>query len=133
MKDKWFIYADGPDVEGHVLLHFHRSWTGKKHVELAITTAGAAGCWESRNTTITWEASEERIKDLTEAMAKFEALEAMYWVLGVRLTDAIVEPKEWNDLPLDPPPTQQVTAYRPAWVSEEGLDSMRGGAAIELE
>jgi hypothetical protein len=29
-EDKWFVYADGPDPEGHIRLHMHRSWTGKK-------------------------------------------------------------------------------------------------------
>lgn len=29
-EDKWFVYADGPDAEGHIRLHMHRSWTGKK-------------------------------------------------------------------------------------------------------
>jgi hypothetical protein len=39
-EDKWFVYADGPDAEGHIRLHMHRSWTSKKMIELIIK-AGA--------------------------------------------------------------------------------------------
>jgi len=36
MEDKWFIYADGPDVSGSATINFHRSWTGLKVAEVDI-------------------------------------------------------------------------------------------------
>ena len=34
MEEKWFIYADGPDALGTVVVHMHRSWTGFKTIEI---------------------------------------------------------------------------------------------------
>ena len=36
MDDKWFIYSQGPDALGKLKVHFHRSWTGVKIVEVFV-------------------------------------------------------------------------------------------------
>ncbi|KAH8723829.1 hypothetical protein GQ44DRAFT_709690 [Phaeosphaeriaceae sp. PMI808] len=46
MCDKWFIYSEGPDTMGKLKVHFHRSWTGAKVVELFVVMdvkGGGAG------------------------------------------------------------------------------------------
>lgn len=91
MEDKWFVYAEGPDAEGRVLIHMHRSWTGKKIVELEIKMRGDSE--EEKKTGsaeimgITWEMDEEVIRDHSEEKAKYNALEVCKWVLGVRLVE----------------------------------------------
>jgi hypothetical protein len=90
MEDKWFVYADGPDAEGHAALHMYRSWTGYETIKLDIEVADeekkGAGAGKTQITAITWESDEEKIKNTSEKLAKEMALEVCNWVLGVKLT-----------------------------------------------
>lgn len=93
MEDKWFVYADGPDVEGHAKMHFFRSWTGFKiaEVEIAIVMEEPAQQGKksvepcARIKEIMWESSESSIRGNTEEGAKEGVLEVLRWVLGVKL------------------------------------------------
>ncbi|KAH6669864.1 hypothetical protein B0J14DRAFT_565638 [Halenospora varia] len=99
MEDKLFIYANGPDAEGNIKLHFHRSWTGNKEVECEIKTTGdqkdEADAWKSEFKSIAWMADD----NMNEEMAKYIVLEACHWLLGVKLVENIEVPAAWKDLP----------------------------------
>ena len=88
MEDKWFVYADGPDAEGHAALHMYRSWTGCETIKLDIEVEkkGAGAPRKTQITAITWESDGEKIKNPSEKLAKEMALEVCNWVLGVKLT-----------------------------------------------
>ena len=92
MEDKWFVYADGPDAEGHAALHMYRSWTGYEMIKLDIEVADeekkGAGAGKTQITAITWESDEEKIKNPSEKLAKEMALEVCNWVLGVKFTES---------------------------------------------
>jgi hypothetical protein len=89
MEDKWFLYADGPDAQGNVVLHMFRSWTGHKMAELKIKMpVGEDGECEEEDakvTEITWESNPERYNGQTEEGAKIMAKEVCNWVLDVTL------------------------------------------------
>ncbi|MCJ1382908.1 hypothetical protein MMC17_006021 [Xylographa soralifera] len=90
MEDKWFVYTDGPDPDGHIIVHFHRSWTGKKVAELAIETGGGSGedvpDRSTQMTGITWESSKEKIQGgQDEQTAKRTVREVCRWVLDLEL------------------------------------------------
>lgn len=91
LADKWFVYADGHDAEGHAVLHLHRSWTGMKIAEVAIEicVAGSESAPEgpARITGIIWESSEEVIKRQDERGAKETVSEVCRWVLNVERPD----------------------------------------------
>jgi hypothetical protein len=97
MDDKWFIYADEPDAEGHAALHMYRSFTGYKVIELAIEIAGKGEDDEmvvgkAHITAITWETDEKTVgDDPSENMAKYMALAVCNNVLGVKLVEEIEE------------------------------------------
>ncbi|KAH8657171.1 hypothetical protein BGZ60DRAFT_416981 [Tricladium varicosporioides] len=142
MEDKLFIYADGPDTEGNIKLHFHRSWTGKKEVECEIKTTGdqkdEAEAWKSEFKSIAWVADDE----IDEEMAKYIVLEACHWLLGVKLVENIEIPAKWKDLPpgktikMEPvaPPGGSKTVYKRSMIDEETLqDLIRLGAGAEIK
>lgn len=83
--DKWFVYADGPDVAGRARLYMYRSWTGQKMIELGVqgdpVHAGFATIID-----ITFETDESEQKMVvTEEKAKATAIEVCRWVLDVDL------------------------------------------------
>ncbi|KAL3958396.1 hypothetical protein ACCO45_006558 [Purpureocillium lilacinum] len=43
MDHKWHVYAEGPDADGKVDVHFLRSWTGNPIVTARIETARRGG------------------------------------------------------------------------------------------
>ncbi|KAF2748767.1 hypothetical protein M011DRAFT_466539 [Sporormia fimetaria CBS 119925] len=96
-EDKWFIYADGPDSEGEVRLHFHRSWTGIKVFELVIDAGldgyGKDGQGASITSIIYENDPEEKWKDADAEEYKRVAREVCWWVLNVRLgaEDLVIE------------------------------------------
>lgn len=101
-EDKWFIYADGPDADGHAVLHMHWSWAGDATVDLAIELSRHEDLEEeimAEIKGITWDT----VGETTEAYAKYVALEGCIWVLGIKLMDKIDEPVEWESLPLKRP------------------------------
>jgi hypothetical protein len=89
MEDKWFIYADGPDAEGRITLHLHRSWTGVKVAEIVVEagpTEGKGGSDEPLQITkIIWESDQDVVRYESEREAKETARETCRWVLGVEL------------------------------------------------
>ncbi|MCJ1434120.1 hypothetical protein MMC27_003486 [Xylographa pallens] len=92
MEDKWFVFADGPDPEGHVYMHFYRSWTGIKVAEVDIEIGDSSGgdglhC-AAHMTSVTWEASQEvTCGRQDERSAKRTVREVCRWVMGVELPD----------------------------------------------
>jgi hypothetical protein len=95
MEDKWFVYADGPDVDGRAKLHMHRSWTGFKVVELDIKIIpnrhDKTKVWRADFTAIKFEIDVERVRGQTEESAKRQALQVCEWVLGVTLKEELLK------------------------------------------
>lgn len=88
-EDKWFVYSDGPDADGEVRLHLHRSWTGIKQIELVID-GGLEGYGKEGKgacvTSIIFENDpEKKWKDADVEEYKKVAREVCWWVLNVRL------------------------------------------------
>lgn len=88
-EDKWFVYADGPDHDGEVRLHMHRSWTGEKQVELVIDAgfdgSGKAGDGASISSIIWENDPAKKWKDGDAETYKEVAREVCNWVLNVKL------------------------------------------------
>jgi hypothetical protein len=70
MSDKWFVYADGPDATGKVVINFIRSWLGQRSAELVVHLAArdelGSGLWIGEVVELTFEGDEieaERIAD----------------------------------------------------------------------
>ena len=89
MEDKWVVYADGPDAQGIAVVHMHRSWTGKKSIELTVAVPlgndGILGQEDARVTDISWETHYENNYEQDEETAKEWATEVCNWVLSVNL------------------------------------------------
>ncbi|KAH6644451.1 hypothetical protein C7974DRAFT_21443 [Boeremia exigua] len=92
-EDKWFIYTDGPDADGKIDVHMHRSWTGLKSLQLSIQAdrLHSEGCHSStglaRITGITWEPNASMSEEEDEEDAKDIALGVCEWVLNVDLEE----------------------------------------------
>ncbi|KAI0141894.1 hypothetical protein GGR57DRAFT_508851 [Xylariaceae sp. FL1272] len=89
MEDKWFVYAEGPDKSGEVVVRMHRSWTGYENIRLRVRVEvdgegnvkdEEASVWE-----IVWETDKERYRGVDEDEAKRTAEGVCAWVLGVEL------------------------------------------------
>jgi hypothetical protein len=93
-EDKWFVYAEGPDVQGHVRLHMHRSWSGDKMAEVIIEAGPVSRNWYEDGSTfvdgIVWESDPEQIKEPSEEQAKEMAREVCNWVLNVQLGEEVI-------------------------------------------
>jgi hypothetical protein len=87
MEDKWFVYADGPDVNGKVVVHFVRSWTGvliaQVEMQLEKSTGGKGN--KASFEFLVWESSNEDIRDPSEHFAKEMVQGVCSWVLGADL------------------------------------------------
>lgn len=58
ISDEWFVFSEGPDVNGKLKVHFHRAWTGLKVAELFVVMdlkGGGAG----KIVGIKWNGSEQ--------------------------------------------------------------------------
>lgn len=84
MEDKWFIYADGPDDKGHVVVHMIRSWTGYRSYEAHISTVSGDGTsGDPCITKLIWETgprmnvSREKVVDMVKGVFQY--------VLGIQL------------------------------------------------
>ncbi|OCK75496.1 hypothetical protein K432DRAFT_171114 [Lepidopterella palustris CBS 459.81] len=86
MEDKWFIYSEGPDAEGKLQLHFHRSWTGHKIFLLDIDLKREGS---EHVVGITWNCSIEQTGGTDEVDAKEIVGEVCRWVLGVKLQESV--------------------------------------------
>ena len=40
MEDRWECSADTPDKQGNIVVHWKRSWTGSKEIELQVKRLG---------------------------------------------------------------------------------------------
>ncbi|KAK0620157.1 hypothetical protein B0T14DRAFT_566935 [Immersiella caudata] len=134
MDDKWFIYADGPiassDGTTIATVHFHRSWTGYKVAELAVTLSHPESPeWTGEITRLTYEGElalpfgdDEKGVDTPEQLAKFLVVVACSHVLGVVLDppDKVEELRGWRGLEKEIfRPWDGGTMYRAAGMSAE--------------
>jgi hypothetical protein len=89
MEDKWFVYADGPDEHGNVVLHMVRSWTEHKMVEAKLVVDlnedGEITGKDAEFVQIIWESDEERFRQQTEEGAKSMAKQVCKWCMDVDL------------------------------------------------
>lgn len=83
MEDKWFIYAEGPDMSGKLKLHFHRSWTGMKIAELFVVI-DIKGEGAGKIVGIKWNGTDQT-NGMDEEEAKYMVSTTCSWVLGVDL------------------------------------------------
>jgi hypothetical protein len=71
MPDKWFIYADGPNRAGNIIINFIRSWTGKRAAEILIRTANEIekehGLWTGEVIELTFEGDDEEAERIADA------------------------------------------------------------------
>lgn len=81
LEEKWFIYSEGPDVSGKLKVHFHRSWTGLKVVELYVVIDREFG--DGRVVGIKWNGTEQT-NWLDGGEARYLVETTCAWVLGVR-------------------------------------------------
>lgn len=98
MEDKWFVYSEGAD-DGRLVVRFYRSWTGFEIAEMDVMVGnGENGSAEgvARITGITWEESEDVMKEQREDDAKETVREVCRWVLGVELPEESDSPKPKN-------------------------------------
>jgi hypothetical protein len=78
MENKWFVYAEGPNEEGDVEVHFVRSWTGYRIATLEANMKG-------RVTGLVWETSEEAVNKPTLPGTKEIVREVCRHIMGVEL------------------------------------------------
>ncbi|KAF1955084.1 hypothetical protein CC80DRAFT_111933 [Byssothecium circinans] len=81
--DKWFIYSQGPDQNGKLKVHFHRSWTGMKIAELFIVV-DLKGEGAGTIVGVKWNGSDQT-NGLDEEETKYMVSTTCSWVLGVDL------------------------------------------------
>jgi hypothetical protein len=82
MEEKWFIYSEGPDAHGKMVVNMHRSWTGFQIIQLEVEVGE-----QSRIVRIRWESSVSRwgvnnpapVNDA--AFPKDVAIELCRWLL----------------------------------------------------
>ncbi|KAF2993039.1 hypothetical protein E8E13_000593 [Curvularia kusanoi] len=71
MADEWFVFSEGPDVNGKLKVHFHRAWTGLKVAELFVVM-DLKGEGAGKVVGIKWNGSEQ-----TSRMGEVEATETI--------------------------------------------------------
>lgn len=85
MEDKWFVYADGPNDEGEVRIHFHRSWTGFKVAEVKIVIDQKQKGKDGKNDVffeeIVWESEKKRVNQ-DEVDAKEMVVNVAEWCMA---------------------------------------------------
>lgn len=83
MADEWFVFSEGPDVNGKLKVHFHRAWTGLKVAELFVVM-DLKGEGAGKVVGIKWNGSEQTGR-MGEEGAKGTIRLACGKVLGCRL------------------------------------------------
>ncbi|KAH8895771.1 hypothetical protein GQ53DRAFT_743767 [Thozetella sp. PMI_491] len=84
MDDHWFIISVGPDAQGNLVVHMHRSWTSYKifevKVQVPLDEHGQPNEEDSTITEVTWESygHEDTPEDEDEADAK-DTVELLSW------------------------------------------------------
>ncbi|KAJ4368505.1 hypothetical protein N0V86_009410 [Didymella sp. IMI 355093] len=56
--DEWFVFSEGPDVNGKLKVHFHAAWTGLKVAELFVVM-DLKGEGAGKIVGVRWNASEQ--------------------------------------------------------------------------
>lgn len=94
MEDKWFVYSDGPDANGKVTMHMHRSWTGFKLFEVTMQIEMnedfEPADKDAQFTKIIYETDETKFRNPGEGSAKTMALEVCNWCLGVQWPEGTI-------------------------------------------
>ena len=88
MEDKWFVYTDEPDAQGHGAVHLHRSWTGYKNIEakfLVKMDGDGKVEGEAKFTEITWETTQSIVAEMTEEKAKQVVKDVCNWCMDIQL------------------------------------------------
>jgi hypothetical protein len=83
MSDEWFIFSEGPDVNGKLKVHFHRAWTGLKVAELFVVM-DLKGEGAGKVVGVKWNASEQT-RRLNEDEAKKTLRGGCRNALGIEL------------------------------------------------
>lgn len=83
MTDQWFIFSEGPDVNGKLKVHFHRAWTGLKVAELFVVM-DLKGEGAGKIVGIKWNGSEQTSR-MMEGDAKRTVRNACREVLHIDL------------------------------------------------
>lgn len=90
MDDKWFVYTDGPDEHGRSIIHFYRSWTMYKLLEvtmmLPLDDEGQTVNQDARLTEIARTDDRDVYNDeMSEQEAVEMALGVFKWCMHVKL------------------------------------------------
>ena len=97
MEDKWFVYADGPNDEGEVRIHFHRSWTGFKVAEVKIVIdqkqKGKDGVGNVFFEEIIWESEKKRVNQ-DEVDAKEMVINVAEWCMDAVSPARVFRPEK---------------------------------------
>jgi hypothetical protein len=83
MADQWFIFSEGPDVNGKLKVHFHRAWTGLKVAELFVVM-DLKGEGAGKIVGVKWNGSEQTSR-MVEEEAKRTVRGACRGSLGIEL------------------------------------------------
>ena len=83
MTDQWFIFSEGPDVNGKLKVHFHRAWTRLKVAELFVVM-DLKGEGAGKIVGIKWNGSEQTSR-MMEGDAKRTVRNACREVLHIDL------------------------------------------------
>jgi hypothetical protein len=91
MDDKWVCVADTPDADGNTAVHLARSWTGNKHISLAVEAGNPkdtdGNAW-GKITSITWNSVEPGEVEVPEKEAQQGAVNMCRGLLGCKLENA---------------------------------------------
>ncbi|KAF3038630.1 hypothetical protein E8E12_003745 [Didymella heteroderae] len=83
MSDEWFVFSEGPDVNGKLKVHFHQAWTGLKVAELFVVM-DLKGEGAGKIVGVKWNASEQTSR-LDEEEAKRSIRRGCKNALGIEL------------------------------------------------
>jgi len=78
MEDRWMCSADEPDQQGNIVVHWCRSWTGSKEIDLHVNRLEDGG---AEIVEITWDKKSGGIQ-VSEAQAKELATQLSRGLLG---------------------------------------------------
>lgn len=82
-SDEWFVFSEGPDVNGKLKVHFHRAWTGLKVAELFVIM-DLKGEGAGKIVGVKWNGSEQT-NWMGEGVAKRTVRAACREGLGIAL------------------------------------------------
>jgi len=86
MDDKWFIYSEGPNDRGKLLVNLYRSWTVFKVAQVVVDVTSGSEHIDS----ITWNNGEQTSR-LSSYEAKQTVAGTFKWVLGVNFPETALQ------------------------------------------